>query len=321
MTWNRAAVSIALLLAGTASGCVRAIPEEVVGVPPEIAGRPAPSVETTGATPSRPDPPRPPPYEGLGAWVDIFDRPLWRNPERTVEALARRDVSTLFLQTTSYRYPGPIRYPSATARFLEAAHARGINVVGWYVPDFAGMRRDLAWSVAAARFRTAAGHRFDSIALDIEVTGVADPVLRSERVVTLSRRLRAAVGADYPLGAITPSPLRGPNYWPILPVAQMAQIYDVVLPMAYWNGHARGAAGARDYIARSIRLLRAEAGGDVAVHVIGGVADEITRDEVAGFARAVREEGPAGASVYDVGTMRPGHWAEVRGLAPDRGGR
>lgn len=262
-----------------------------------------------------PAPPRPAPYEGLGAWVDIFDEDLWRDPEGTVAALARRGVGTLFLQTTNFRSPGPIRFPRGTARFLEAAHARGISVVAWYLPALERLRRDLAWSIAAVEFTSPGGHRFDGFALDIEATEVADPVLRAKRALVLSRRLRRAVGPAYPLGAIIPSPLRGPLYWPVLPVRDLAEIHDVLLPMAYWDAHASGEDGARRYIARSIDLLRAEGGPALPIHVIGGVAEDATPQEVRGFAGVVARRNLVGASIYDVDSMRPAHWAELAPLA------
>jgi hypothetical protein len=85
--------------------------------------------------------------------------------------------------------------------------------------------------------------------------------------------------------------------------------------MAYWDRHASGEAGAHDYIARSIEILRAEGGPDTPLHVIGGVADNATSEEIRGFRRAVRARGALGASIYDVDSMRPSHWAELHGVA------
>ncbi|MGH2684050.1 MAG: hypothetical protein ACRDJP_01095, partial [Actinomycetota bacterium] len=171
-------------------------------------------------------------YRGLGAWVDIFDRALYGDPEGTVATLSAHGVKTLYLQTATYRFPGPIRYPDLAGRFLDAAHAAGIRVVAWYVPDFADLRRDFGWSMAAVNFTSPAGERFDSFALDIEVTVVTDPAERADRLLQLSGQLRGAVGPSYPLGAITPSPLRSPGYWPVFPDAELARLYDVYLPMA-----------------------------------------------------------------------------------------
>jgi predicted small lipoprotein YifL len=316
---------VLLVLAAAASAaCGQRLPTE----PPAEAAEPADA--ETGADPSTPtgtplpvpDPTLPPeapdgsvararPYRGLGAWIDVFDGRLWRDPEGVVARLDGRGVRTLFLQTTTYRLRGPLRFPRAAGRFLDAAHARGMAVVGWYVPSFAKPRRDLAMLLGAVAFRSPGGGSFDSVAVDIEVTKVADPVERARRAVALSRKLRDAVGPDYRLGGIIPSPLRGPEYWPILPTAQLARVYDVLLPMAYWSHSRSGAAGARGYISRSLQIVRSEAGPNARIHMIGGVADGTTPAEIRAFARASR--GTIGLSVYDVATMNDAEWAALAG--------
>lgn len=258
-----------------------------------------------------PAPRVPRPYRGLGAWVDIFDRRAWRDPEATVAALAARDVRTLFLETQTYRFPGPFRFPDRVGTFLEAAHARGIAVVAWYVPGFVNLDRDLARSVTALSYTSPNGERFDGFALDIEVTAVADPVKRADRLLRLSRAIRVAAGPAYPLGAIVPSPLRSPSYWPVLPLAELAEVNDVILPMAYWTVAASGRGGAHDYIRRSIQVVRAETGG-APVHVIGGLAEDAPPAEIAGFVSAARDAGVLGASLYDAATTRPAGWRVLR---------
>src|SRR5690349_9192593 len=71
-------------------------------------------------------------FSGLGAWVDIFDGAAWARPEAAVANMDRHGVKTLYLQTASSR-PGPdVFRPDVTARFMRAAHARGMNVIAWY---------------------------------------------------------------------------------------------------------------------------------------------------------------------------------------------
>jgi hypothetical protein len=254
-------------------------------------------------------------YRGLGAWVDIFDRSLYGDPEGTVAMLSSHGVETLFLQSATYRFPGPIRFPDLAGRFLDAAHAAGMRVVAWYVPDFADLRRDYEWSVAAMRFASPAGQRFDSFALDIEVTAVADPEERASRLVELSRQLRAAAGPGYALGAITPSPLRSPGYWPVFPDVELAQLYDVYLPMAYWSYSAGGERGAYDYIDRSAQIVRTETGRpDLPIHMIGGLASGAEADESRGFVSAVNANRLLGASLYDVATTGAEDWGALAQL-------
>src|SRR5919202_487992 len=75
----------------------------------------------------------PSPYAGVGAGVDMFDPALWANPAATVRAMDRHGVDVLFLQTGSDTPGPPVFRPARTGRFLEAAHRRGMTVVGWYL--------------------------------------------------------------------------------------------------------------------------------------------------------------------------------------------
>ncbi len=255
------------------------------------------------------------PYRGLGAWVDIFDGGLYQTPEATVADLAGRGVRTLYLETASYRLPGPIRFPDLAGRFLDAAHAAGMRVVGWYVPDFVDLERDLDWSLSAVQFASPAGERFDSFALDIEVTAVQDPNERASRLLQLSSAIRQAVGPGYPLGAITPSPLRSAGYWPVFPDAELAAIYDVYLPMAYSSYHVEGEAGTYDYTAQAAQVVRQEtARPDIPIHMIGGISNGLDGPEMQGFVRAVGDQQLMGASLYDVGTSGPEDWAALSTL-------
>jgi hypothetical protein len=258
-------------------------------------------------------------YRGLGAWIDIYDGGRWRHPGRAVARLDGRGVRTIFLQTTNYGSRGPIRFPGLTARFLRAAHRRGLDVVGWYVPDFIHLRRDLKRSLAAIGFRAPGGHRFDSFALDIEAN-ILPPRPRTRRLLRLSRAIRRAAGRHYPLGAITPSP-RGmelsPSFWPGFPYGRLARYFDVFVPMAYWTYRTGGERGARLYIARSIELVRRRTGRrQVPIHMIGGLAGLAGPAEVRGFVRAVRRSRIIGASLYDADTSSRRDWKLLRRI-PD----
>ena len=87
--------------------------------------------------------------------------------------------------------------------------------------------------------------------------------LRNTRLLTVSRGIRQAVGGTYPLGAIIPSP-RGmqlsPTYWPAFPYAELAGIYDVILPMSYYTYRVEGGSPVRKYTMKSIAIIRAETG-------------------------------------------------------------
>ncbi len=256
-------------------------------------------------------------YQGLGTWVDIYDPGLFAEPEAAVAGMAARGVRTLYLETGNYKQRNDLFRPERLARFIEAAHAADIRVVAWYLPSLKNVPRDLRRSLAAVEFRTPSGEAFDSFALDIEAAVVKSVSLRNERLLDLSRQLRAATGSSYALGAIIPSP-RGmelvPSYWPDFPYAELATTYDVVLPMTYFSYRVEGGAAVRDYIQRSIRIIQAAA-GDWPIHVIGGIGDRTSRLEARGFMRAAVGCGAIGWSVYDYSVTRGATWT-VLSTAP-----
>src|SRR5207253_10975529 len=96
-------------------------------------------------------------YAGLGAWVSIYDLAAWQSPERTVAKLAAHRVHTLFLETSNYRQTADVVRPAAVQRFVAAAHAAKIQIVGWYLPSLANPPRDLRRALAGAELETAAG--------------------------------------------------------------------------------------------------------------------------------------------------------------------
>ncbi|HEX9890820.1 MAG TPA: hypothetical protein VGB28_02000 [Actinomycetota bacterium] len=259
-------------------------------------------------------------YRGLGAWVDIYDPAAWRRPGRVVARLADRGVRTLYLETNNYHSPGKIRYPEGTGTFIDKAHARGLKIVGWYLPGLRNLKRDRRRSLAAIRFRSPNGGRFDSFALDIESSLVKKVSRRNRKLLRLSRFLRRKVGGAT-LGAIIPSP-RGmelsPSYWPRFPYAQLADRYDVFLTMTYYSYRTKGGKGVTDYMRRSIDILRTRTGDpDIPIHAIGGLANASSAAESRAFVRSVREHGLLGGSLYDDSIMGTEDWAEVTRIQPN----
>ena len=255
------------------------------------------------------------PYAGLGTWVDIYDAAYWKHPQRTVDAIARDGVRTLYLQTGNYEQPVDLVRRQQLGRFVDAAHAAGMRVVAWYLPSFLYPAQDARRSLAAIRFRTPQGERFDSFAVDIEASLVKSVPLRSKRLLHLSARLRRAVGHRYRLGAIIPSPVgirRHRAYWPHFPYRGLARFYGTFLPMAYSTSRVRGAAPTRAYDAADITIIREQTGRPhVPVHLIGGMAEYMGPQEMAGFAEAVDDCGPIGYSLYDFSTTRLATWREL----------
>jgi hypothetical protein len=251
-------------------------------------------------------------YRGFATWVDIYSPRAWSDPEGTIAAIAARGVRTVFLETGNYSQRTDLVRPAGLGRLVEAAHAAGLSVVAWYLPSLAHPARDLRRALAAVRFVTSGGQRFDSFALDIESSAVKPASRRTARLNSLSRSLRAAAGTSYPLGAIIPSP-RGmelrPSYWPGFPFRRLAQVYDVFVPMAYYTYHVHGEQAVHDDVARAISLIRERTRDPkVPIHVIGGVANASRRGDVRGFLRAISDCRPLGFSLYDYFATKPPAW-------------
>ena len=228
-------------------------------------------------------------------------------------------VGTLFLETGNSSQAVDVVRPAQLGRLVDAAHAVGLHVIAWYLPTLLYPTRDLRRVLAAVKFTTPSGGHFDAFALDIEASTVRTISLRNRRLLSLAASLRAAVGPDYPLGAIVPSAVGmelHPKYWPGFPYVQLRQSFDVFLPMAYFTYRVRGRGASARYVMRSLALLRANAGADVPVHVIGGVAGYASRADILGFMDAVARCGPAGYSLYDFPITSTAAWTALASPPP-----
>jgi hypothetical protein len=254
-------------------------------------------------------------YEGLGTWVDLFDPSVLRRPEAAVQRMDALGVTTLYLETSNSRQRRDLVRPSILGRLLEAAHARGMTVVAWYLPYLTKPLLDARRTTAAIRFRSQHGERFDSFALDIESSAVHSASLRNARLLALSKTIRRVAGDGVALGAVIPSPLGMqllPRYWPGFPYRQLAALYDAFLPMSYFTYRAKGERAVHDYTARNVAIIRSATGDpDVPIHMIGGVASRASAVDVRGFMRAVRECDVSGVSLYDFATTRTSQWRQL----------
>jgi hypothetical protein len=256
-------------------------------------------------------------FAGLGTWTDIYDGRVYAAPEATAARIAARGVQTVWAETANYRASADVVQPAQLSRFVEALHARGVRVVAWYLPGHLDPGLDLRRARAMLTFRTASGQGFDGISLNIEGTKLRNAALRTKRAIALTRRIRQEAG-DVPL-AIVPFNPRGlerrPATWPGFPWAELAQSADAFAPMIYTGGAYKGFDATYGYVTRAIRLLRTHTQNpDVAIHVAGGVADRLGREELAGFAAAVADDGRTiGVSLYDWETTPSSAW---RVLAP-----
>jgi hypothetical protein len=268
--------------------------------------------------PARPAQAGPVAYSGSGAWIDRYDFRKLDDPQVVVAEMAANGIRTLYVETASWKVPRGIDIvaPQQTQDLITAAHANGMKVVAWYLPGFKNLATDMRRVHAALQLRTLDGQAFDSFALDIEATLVKPVWSRNVALLKLSRMIRREVGPDYALGAIVPdqrSTSRGNVLWPSFPYAAVAPYYDVFLPMAYSTfNRARGARGVYRYTVDNVRFVQIATGKPV--HVIGGVTDAMSRAEQGAVARAGRDAGAIGASLYKFPLYDAGSWAALSPL-------
>jgi hypothetical protein len=260
------------------------------------------------------------PYRGLGAWIDLYDYGTDHPIDAAAMAaeLQRRGVRTVYLQTSRWSSPTHFDNPGGASAIIEQAHARGIRVVGWYLPGFADLDRDVAGSLAVSNFRTPAGHAFDGFAADIEDNRAVGGVLTAFNagVAGYSAKLRAAAPPGAVLGAIVPDAknnLRAPGLWAGFPWPEIARDFDVVMPMAYWSvtkPACRAGLDADAYMKQVVSLTQALMGTSKPMHPIGGIADCATGAEVEQYVNLGLQQGWLGGSLYDTLTTDGSPWRE-----------
>jgi hypothetical protein len=302
--------------------------------PPKLLAAPTPTPTPPKPKPKpKPKPAKPRPvrkpagpnlgaFKGLGAWVDLYDAEL--DPEATAVAMASRGVKTLYLQTGRYNVPGPnspANFPPGWVDpWVHAAHARGIKVVGWYLPAYDNMARDVRRTVAIATYRTAKGQRFDALGIDAEYRRYVKKDAWMVAVVKHAAAVRHSVGVGVAVAGIVQPPLlmdTAPDYWSGFGWRGLAASVNVFMPMAYWTTTTDDCKSSADYCAygytkRNVEEIRRRTGNPkVMVHVIGGVGDACSTAEVADYVRAALAAGSSGGSLYDFGVTKPEWWAHL----------
>lgn len=305
----------------------RVVAEPVATPTPDPTPEPTPTPAPTPRPTARPvAAPTPTPvsetslaaFRDLGGWIDVFDTTDGQAATVLpfVRDMARQGVRTLYLETARFDDATPFRYPAVVAAALEEAHRLGMKVVAWYPPDFVDVDRDVSHSLAAVRYRSPGGHRFDAFAADIEYTqGVPDAPTRNARAVEYSKRLRAGSGAAYPLAAIVIPPTSheiNPSRWPSFPWSQIAPSYDVFMPMNYWTGRTTDPRDVRDLTSRNTTETRRLS--ERPVHVIGGVADRVDEAQARAYVEAALAAGSIGGGLYDYRTTDPSLYPVLRTL-------
>ncbi|MFD2078953.1 hypothetical protein [Actinopolymorpha cephalotaxi] len=247
-------------------------------------------------------------FRRLGTWVDTLDYATLE-PVSSVADMRARDVRTLYLGTARFNSAQDFFDETRMGQWLDAAHAAGIRVVGWYVPGYGDLERDVRRTVAIGSYVSPAGQRFDAVGVDIERFGSDGEVTHAQfnqRLVTHLQQVRTRTPAV--IGAIVPSPFGTDpgNRWEGFPWASIGPNSEAVVPMALWSFRSNFSA-AQVYTWVKDQTTRARSLTGRRVHVEGGVIGEgstpVTADRVQAFVNAVRDGGAVGGSQYDYATM------------------
>lgn len=250
--------------------------------------------------------------------MDVYDWTLEHTKGRPsvtlddIDEMARLGVQTLFIQTARTSTEADLAEPDRLRALIDRAHANGMFVVGWYLPTFVDLDRDLR------RLTAPLGLPLDGFSVNIESNEVRDPDERSRRAVEVSRRFRTHV-PDGVVGTVVLNPFAldelVPDAWPRFPWAELDPYYEVWQPMAYVTYRPDGDRW-RDteaYTAKSIEYQRRHT-GDEPVAVATGIADRMTADDIAAVTRAVLALDGIGGSIYDWATSTGPMWDAARPL-------
>ena len=227
--------------------------------------------------------------DGPGIWIN-----MWNYPTQDFEGYAQKlyasGIRNLFAQTSRSNTEA-IAHPAELGQLIDACHKYKIRVIAWSFAELQNPSADADRMIAAANFHSPLGDRIDAIAPDLEKN--LNPTL----VEAYTKKLRAALGSDYQLIACVYSPLNKAPQVALTPWKLIDKYYDVIAPMAYWNGRMQ-TIDAYTYTKRTVERVRELTGrSDVAVHVIGdGMGTHSS--EIGEFLRACRNSGAHSASLY-----------------------
>jgi hypothetical protein len=263
------------------------------------------------------------PFRRLATWVDAFDYATL-DPATAVPDMAARGVRVLNLATARFNGTTDFLDPVEAGQWLDMAHAQGMKVVGWYLPAYGDMARDVRRTVAIADFVSPTGQRFDGVGVDIE--RLDEVTLAQFHLLAVDHLVRVRAQTDVMLTAIVPSPFGTDpgNRWAGFPWSAIGSQSDVVIPMALWSfrsnpdGSAYSPAQVHDWVLDQTQRARSMSGRPVSVE--GGVDDPaaertpVTPERVSAFVQAVDEGGAIGGSHYDYATTPPGLWTNLAPL-------
>ncbi|MGH2717849.1 MAG: hypothetical protein ACRDJU_04640, partial [Actinomycetota bacterium] len=212
---------------------------------------------------------------------------------------------------------------------IDEAHAQGLKVVGWYLPGFGNDATDVQRSLAVLTYTSPGGGHFDGFAADIEDHGdTATTAQFNSGIIAYAQALRAAVPVGTILGAIVPDAKnneRAPAHWAGFPWPQIADNFDVILPMSYWSVTKSPSSclstqvDVTSYMNQVVSTTDSLMGQSKPLAPMGGIADCDTAKEISEYVGVLQATGAIGGGLYDFPTLQArsdatGLWSELQPL-------
>lgn len=256
------------------------------------------------------------PYDGLGAWVDVYD---WTNAHSKnnpavrlgeIDTMADLGVRTLYIQTARPSSTTDVVEPDRLRAIIDRAHARGMYVVTWYLPTFENVELDLRRLTKAARLGV------DGLSVNVESTVIDDVETRNRRLIELSNRLKSDLGGA-PLANVVLNPFAldelKTDVWPDFPWAEIDPFYDVWQPMVYVTYRPNGDEyrDAEKYTAASMTRMKEKVAAGEPIHPVTGIGDRLTDADVDGYTRAAIAGGAVGGGSYDWVVTARNQWVAM----------
>lgn len=156
-----------------------------------------------------------------GIWLNLWNYP--NDIQSFLSDLEKHHINTIYLQIGRSNTDA-IKNPVYVKELISQAKEKNIKVIGWLYAFLENPEEDAQKFLEGASLKNLAG-----MAVDLEEN------VESEKVNLFAKKVRKTLGEKYNLIAITYSPiirpLNGSNY----PWKTIAENFDVIAPMLYWN--------------------------------------------------------------------------------------
>jgi hypothetical protein len=165
--------------------------------------------------------------DGAGIWVNMWNYPQ-SDYEGYCQGLHAKGIRNVFIQTSRSNTEA-ITHPEQLGELIDACHRYKIRIIAWSFAELSNVSRDADKMISAAQFVSPKGQHMDALAANLEKK-LDQPVVEA-----YSKKIRDAVGPNFPMIAVVYSPLNQAPQVAHIPWKTLDKYYDVIAPMNYWN--------------------------------------------------------------------------------------